>query len=206
VPTTVGFLAFGWLIVGMVFGRGEFGPQAQGLVALVLAAYAIGLVPSTMSRLLQNLFYALHETAVPARVATLRVAVSAAAGAGLMFWLDRYQVGDLVQRAAGDGSLRLGAVGLGLGASLGAWVELTLLVRRARAQVPELELPMAALAKMVGLAVAALAPAAALWWVLEGRHPWLLALSVLVSFAALYLGGAFALRFPEMRGWLGRLR
>ena len=146
----------------------------------------------------------------PPRRQTTRVRVDWA-GAALMFWLDRYAVGAVVQRAAGDGTLRLGAVGLGLGASLGAWVELALLLRSARARMPELTLPFGALAKMVGLAMAALAPPAALWWTLDGGQswlpqPWLVALLVLVSFAGLYLGGAVALRFPEMGGWLGRLR
>lgn len=204
-PTAVGFLAFGWLVVGLVFGRGEFGAPAQGLVTLVLAAYTVGLVPSTTSRLLQNLFYSLHETAVPARIATLRVTVSAAAGAALMWWLDRYGVADVLG-FAGAGKLRLGAVGLGLGASLGAWLELVLLLRRARSRVPALALPIAALLRMASLAVVAAAVAGGVWWVARAMRGWLVAIVVLAVFALTYLAGAVALRFPEMRAWLGRLR
>ncbi len=204
-PTAVGFLAFGWLVVGLVFGRGEFGAQAQGLVTLVLAAYTVGLVPSTTSRLLQNLFYSLHETAVPARIATWRVTVSAAAGAALMWWLDRYGVADVLG-FAGAGKLRLGAVGLGLGASLGAWLELVLLLRRARSRVPALALPIAALLRMASLAVAAAAVAGGVWWVARTMRGWLVAIVVLAVFALTYLAGAVALRFPEMRAWWGRMR
>lgn len=206
-PTAAGFLAFGWLLVGLVFGRGEFGAEAQGLVTLVLAAYTLGLVPSTVSRLLQNLFYSLHETKVPARVAATRVAVSAAVGAALMVWLDRFGVGEALG-AAGEGPLRLGAVGLGLGTSVGAWLELALLLRRARARVPELALPAAAMARMGALAAAAAALAGGVWWLAAGGGlaGWAVAVVVLAAFAAAYLGGAAALRFPEMRAWLGRIR
>lgn len=204
-PTAVGFLAFGWLVVGLVFGRGELGREGQGLVTLVLAAYTVGLVPSTASRLLQNLFYSLHETAAPARIATLRVAVSAAAGAALMWWLDRYGVADVLGQG-GAGKLRMGAVGLGIGTSLGAWLELLLLLRRARSRVAVLALPVGAMLRMAALALAAAVAAGGAWWLTASMRGWIVAVTVLAVFALAYLGGAAALRFPEMRAWLGRIR
>jgi putative peptidoglycan lipid II flippase len=69
---------------------------------------------------LSTAFYALRDTRTPARIAYLRVLVSAALGAGLMVPLDRI----------GVGGLRLGATGLALGASAGAWVENVLLHRK----------------------------------------------------------------------------
>ena len=210
-PTLVGFLAFGWLVVGLVFGGGEFGSQDQALVALTLAGYTLGLLPTTIGRLLQNLFYSLHETRYPARVATARVAVSAALGAALMIWLDRFGVLTLFAGPARGDELRLGAVGLAIGSAAGGWLELALLLRGARLRLPRSVLPWGALARMATLALVAAAPAGALWWLLAngslGAWPrGLWALAVLALYALAYLGGAVALRFPETRAWLGRLR
>ena len=80
---------------------------------------------SARSRLLSSAFYAIRDTRTPARIAYLRVAISLAIGASLMFPLDRLEV---------DG-LRLGAAGLALGASAGAWLEYGLLRTRLRKAV-----------------------------------------------------------------------
>ena len=82
-------LAFGFLIVGTIFRRGSFGQADNSLVYAILFAYSLGLCATTASRVLANAFYALGETARRARVAVVRVAVSALCGAGLMLLLDR---------------------------------------------------------------------------------------------------------------------
>jgi putative peptidoglycan lipid II flippase len=210
VPTLVGFLAFGWLVVGLVYVGREFGAADQALVTLVLAGYTLGLLPTTFGRLLQNLYYSLHETKYPARVATARVAVSAALGAAAMIWLDRYGVGRFLG-AAEQGELRLGAVGLALGSAVGGWVELTLLLRGLRARLSHAGLPWPAIGRMAGLAVASAVMAGGLWWAfvhspLSAAPGWAAALAVLGVYAACYLGSAALLGFPEMKTWLGRLR
>lgn len=205
-PAIVGFLAFGSLVVGLAFVRGAFRQQEQFLVTMVLASFTLGLLPATNSRLLQNLFYALHETRYPARLAVIRVAVSVVAGGALMFWLDRYGVSDFVAAPFRDHELHLGAVGLGLGTSLGAWVELLLLARGARRRVPELHLPWAAMLRMVAVAGAAALLAGGIWRLLDhaGARLYLVAAVVLGSFTVAYLGGAAALRFRELNTWLHR--
>lgn len=115
--TATAFGALGDVFVAALFQRGEFGPASTVVTHAVLAGYALGLPASGSSRLLASAFYALRDTRVPARIAYLRVAVSLAASLLLMFPLDRIQVGEL----------RLGAVGLALGASFGAWLEYFLL-------------------------------------------------------------------------------
>ncbi len=206
VPTAVGFLAFGRLVVGVVFRGGAFGVADQGLVTAVLASFTVGMVPATSSRLLQNLFYSVHETRYPARLAVLRVAVSAAAGGALMWWLDRYGVPAWVAGGAPIRQLRLGAAGLGLGASVGAWLELVLLAHGARRHVGALALPWAAMTRLAALALGAALVAAGVWWQLADQQRYLLGGAVLGTFAAVYLGGAVALGFPELRAWIGRLR
>ena len=121
------------------------------LIALVLGAYSLGLVPLVASRLCQNVLFAARDTRTAATIAAIRLAVSLAVGAALMLPLDRVLVLEGALTGFGDIDLfsaestwslldsgvrsdpglpaRLGAVGLALGAALGAWVELGLLRR-----------------------------------------------------------------------------
>ncbi|MGH9798534.1 MAG: murein biosynthesis integral membrane protein MurJ, partial [Candidatus Polarisedimenticolia bacterium] len=126
VPTCVGYLAFGFLIVGAVYRTGAFRTADNWLVYLALAAYTLGLPATTRSRLLQNAFYALSDTRTPARIAVARVAVSTAVAVPLMVALDRVPIGavaggavagGLVAGGASGSGLFLGAVGLALGSA-----------------------------------------------------------------------------------------
>lgn len=206
VPTFVGYLAFGYLIVALLFRRGVFGAQGNWLVYLVLCGYTLGLLASTSSRLLQNTFYALGETRTPARIAALRVAVSAGLGAALMVWLDRYPVAGLAPGAgtAGEEALRLGAVGLALASGAGAWLELLLLRRALAGRVAGAVLPLAAMAKMTGLALAAAAPAGLAGWWLRGLALAPRAILVVGLYAALYLLLARLASPEDLDVWLGR--
>ena len=123
-PTVIGYLAFGFLIVGALLRTGSFNVNGNWLVYLVLVTYSLGLLATTMSRLLQNAFYALGDTTTPAWIAVLRVTVSAALAVPLMVWLDGFALADVVGIPPADQPLFLGALGLGLGATGGAWVEL----------------------------------------------------------------------------------
>ena len=206
VPTVVGFLAFGWLAVDAVFRRGAFGIHDQALVTVVLAAFTLGMLPATSSRLLQNVFYSLHDTRYPARMAVLHVVVSLVTGGALMWWLDHYALVDWLGPDPHARGLRLGAAGLGLGAAAGAWVELVLLARGARRRLPALAFPWAAIGRMAMAAVAAAALAGGLWWLLAGAQRYVVAGVVLGAFAVAYLALATVLKFPEMQAWIGRLR
>ncbi|MSR35544.1 MAG: murein biosynthesis integral membrane protein MurJ [Gemmatimonadetes bacterium] len=125
IPSTLVFLVLGDVIVAGLLQHGEFGPDDTAAVYAVLAAFALGISGSAASRVLSSAFYALRDTRTPARVAYLRVFVSAAAGVTLMLPFDKL----------GVGTLRLGAVGLALGASIGAWTENFLLRRRLGARI-----------------------------------------------------------------------
>ncbi|MDP1821285.1 MAG: murein biosynthesis integral membrane protein MurJ [Acidimicrobiales bacterium] len=141
-PVAALYLFAGDVVVGALFQRGEFGPADSRLVWFVIGAFALGLLGTTRSRLLQNGLYALDRPRLVARIAVVRVALAAALGALLMFPLDRLAiVGSSVQRVgelgfgplpdalrlAGDGAPRLGVVGLALGAAISSWVEYRLL-------------------------------------------------------------------------------
>ena len=146
IPTIAIYLALGEQVVTLLFGGGAFGPAATRQVAIVLAAYSLGLLATTQSRLLQSTLYGLDDTTTPARIAAMRVGVATVAGVALMLVLDAYRWGDdgivrvadmglasSAARASLESLYRLGPAGLALGASLGAWTE-WILLRRAVAR------------------------------------------------------------------------
>ena len=206
VPTTVGYLGFGFLVVGVLFQTGQFGVGDTWLVYLVLAGYTLGLAATTASRLLQNAFYALSDTKTPARLALWRVAVSAVLGAGLMLVLDQLRVDALLGLPAEGDPLRLGAVGLALGSAVGAWVELWRLVLALKKNDPSFGLPWGAAARMAGLAGLASIPAALIRWLVpQSALPiWLYGALVLAAFGLTYLALGHVFGFPESEAWLGR--
>ena len=206
VPTTVGYLAFGYWVVGALYQTGQFGVDDTWLVTLVLGAYSLGLVATTASRLLQNAFYALSDTKTPARLAVWRMAVSAVAGAALMLVADRFAVTDLVPIAPDGEPLRLGAVGLAAGSAVGAWIELGRLVAALRRHAPGFGVPWGRALQMLGLAAAAALPAAALQLVVPAeRFPvWLYGPVVLAVYGLTYLALAHRLGFDEGDAWTGR--
>ena len=120
VPSALAYLVLGDVFTAALFQRGEFRSTTTAVTHAVLAAYSLGLIASGSSRVLSSAFYALRDTRSPARIAYMRVGLSMAVGLALMFPLDRLAVGEL----------HLGAVGLALGAAVGAWLEYVLLRRR----------------------------------------------------------------------------
>jgi putative peptidoglycan lipid II flippase len=207
-PSVVGYLAFGYLVSGLVFRGGRFTVEDNWLVFAALAGYTLGLLASAASRLAQNTFFALGDTRTPAKIAALRLAVDALFGAGLMYWFDRYSVADLFGLAGSPGKeLYLGALGLSLASSIGAWTELVLLRRALVALVPGLVLPVRAVARLLGLAVVLALPAAAVWFLLpSGLSTREQALVVLPLYPLVYLGWAWWRSSPELELWIGRLR
>ncbi len=197
VPTAVGYLAVGQLVVGALFRRGAFGLAANWLVWSILAVYALGLLASSWSRLLGNVFFAAGETRKPATIAITRLALSGSLGALLMLFFDRLTVSGL---AGVDSPLRFGAVGLALAAGLSAWVELALLVRALGRRGTPLLLPLGFAARQAALALAAAIPAIGVWWLLRGGRVELAGAAVLIGYAVAYFGLALAAGSPEAQG------
>jgi putative peptidoglycan lipid II flippase len=144
-PTTVVYLALGDQVVAALYRGGAFGAAETRQVAVVLAAYSLGLIATTQSRVLQSALYSIDEARVPARVASIRVVVGTLVGVAAMLALDAWRmdaagpvrIGDSglaapVLRASEQSLLRLGGAGLALGASIGAWIEFGLLRRAVR--------------------------------------------------------------------------
>jgi putative peptidoglycan lipid II flippase len=204
-PSLVGLLVLGRWIVGALFERGSFEEPHTWLVYLTLAAYSLGLPAVAWSRALVNVFWAQGDTSTPARIAGLRMALAAGAGAGLMFACDRVPVSAVAGGISAPGeSLFLGAVGLAAAAALASWLELFLLRAALRRHLPELELPVAAAGGMLLRAGGAMVPAAALAALAGGLG---LVPRAVVA-VALYVGGYLALSrrsaSAELAAWIRR--
>lgn len=213
VPSAIGFIVLGDLIVATLYQRGEFGPLDTRLVWLVLAGYSVGLLANTSSRLFQSALYGAGDPVTPAKVAGIRVLVAGAVGALLMFQFDRIALtetgfvltGDLpaigpipIEAGSAEAALHLGAVGLALASGASAWIEYTLLRRGLRR---ELDRPLAAgggdLPRIAAAGTVA-AFAALVSRVVVADAPPLVAGPVAVAFTGLvYLSAAYVLGLSE---------
>jgi putative peptidoglycan lipid II flippase len=120
-----------------------------------------------------------------------------------MFWLDTIPLPSVVGPLPDD-PLFLGALGLSLGATVGAWVEVWRLRYALRDPMPKATVPWAALLRMTALALGSLLPAAGVWWGLPAGPVLLVAPLVVGAYAVVYLGIAFLLGFDEIEAWTRR--
>lgn len=177
VPSALGYLFFGPEVIGIVYQTGEFSSGDAEAIGMILGVYALGLPASGTSRVLSSTFFALGDTRTPARIAFARIAVSAAVGASVMFPFDRIVVGGIA----------MGAAGLALGATVGAWLELYLLRRSLRRQMATLSFGPGAVLRYVLAAGVATAAGFAPATLLPPMHPAVAGGTVVVAFAVVYL-------------------
>jgi putative peptidoglycan lipid II flippase len=210
VPSAVGFLVLGDVIVGALFERGRFTRADTLLVSMILVGYSIGLLASTRARLFASTFYALGDTRTPARIAAFRVAVAGVVGVSLMFLLERHAVVArpfaIVAGPGPDGARPLGSVGLAVGAGVAAWIEWAALRKRLRGRLgASLESPFAG--RMIGAALASAALARATDALLPAAtEPLLRGVVVLPVFGLAYLALTRVLGVPTAAALLDRLR
>jgi putative peptidoglycan lipid II flippase len=160
IPSAVGYILLGDVIVSAIYERGEFLAADTLVVWLVLAAYSTGLLASTSTRLYASTFYALNDTRTPARIAFIRVAIAAALGAALMLAGEQYAIGPdwMIGPNTGDpGARPLGVVGLAVAAGMAAWIEWVMLRRRIRERAGGLGMGRAIIARLAVAAVVAAA-------------------------------------------------
>ncbi|HEX7081697.1 MAG TPA: murein biosynthesis integral membrane protein MurJ [Gammaproteobacteria bacterium] len=204
VPSFVAFALLGDVLVAGLYQAGRFGSADVTIVWLTLAAYGLGLPASATTRVYQSAFFALRDTTTPARVAGIRIAAAAAAGAVLMTQFEPVTIGPITIPAgifggATAGGLPLGPVGLALGSAVGAWIEWRLLATRLERRIGPVAAGAGALARMLVAALAAAAAAHAVRLALGGLHPLPAAAIVATVFGAVYLGAASALGLDEAR-------
>jgi putative peptidoglycan lipid II flippase len=223
VPCMAIYIAAGDLVVGALLQTGAFEENETRLVWYVLAAFCVGLLSTTGSRLLQNAFYALGDARTPAKFAAVRVVLAAGLGYVLMYQFDRLGlVGDSVVRLGhlpaplrplpdairnnDAGALRLGAVGLALAAGATSWVEFTLLRRRLAPVAGRLRVGGGHLARTAVAGIVAAAVAAVLRSFVDDLPPIVGAVLAIGPASLAYVAAARALAVPEAADLVGMAR
>lgn len=223
VPSVVGLVVLGDLLVGAAFRTGNFRREDVLLVWVILMGFCVGLVASTSSRLLQSAMYGGGDTRTPAKLAVLRVAVAAGIGAVLMLQLDRVVIDGGLRLVDGaslpafrplPADLRtevtvphLGALGLSLATGVSAWLEYGLLRRRLERQLDRrIRAGGGALGRIVLAAVPATAVALALRPATAGLHPILGAAVAVPVVGLVYLVGAHRAGVDEAHVLVAQLR
>jgi putative peptidoglycan lipid II flippase len=131
IPSVVGFLVLGDLIVGAVFQTGEFQADSTRYVWMVLAGSTVGLLASTLGRLYSSTFYSLKDTRTPLKFAIVRVVLTTGLGALFAFYIPPMLGLDS----------RWGTAGLTASAGLSGWVEFFLLRRALNKKIGHTGLP-----------------------------------------------------------------
>ncbi len=178
-PSAVAFAALAPEIIGALFQTGAFGAAQTLIAAGALAAYSIGVPAQASVKLLASGHYALGDTKTPVRIAVVSVIVSAVSAFLLM--------------------RRFGPAGIALGASIAAYLNMSLNFGTLSAKVgrilesPERRAIVLAAAATVPAAFSGVGVAAAL----RDGPVWLAALLALAGFGAVYGVVTLLLGHPE---------
>jgi putative peptidoglycan lipid II flippase len=194
IPSTVGLALLGVPIIRLIFQHGRFGPHATVETARALSGYAVGLAAYAAIKVVAPAFYALGRTRVP-------LLASLSAVAATLLW------NVLTFR-------RLGHVGLALGTSIAATVNLAVLLVAFQLQVGGL-VTRGFLGAVARIALAAAAMGAAIWplcrWLTAVAPPGtagraLVAFGPIVLGAGVYFAAARLLKLPEATSLVRRFR
>lgn len=189
VPSAVACIAYGDLIIGMLYRSGKFGAAEQQLVHAVLAAYAVGLVSYGSVKLLASAHYALKDYRTPLRGAILSLIVAALVSIAFVW---NYQ------------QSLYGAVGIALGSALGSYVNLSVQIRGLRRRLGALytKAMWRGTQRIVIATVIAGVAAAPVRYALGSDRPFIAAPPTLALFSLAYLVVAWLMGSGEAARWL----
>jgi putative peptidoglycan lipid II flippase len=196
VPSVVGFLALGDVIVAAIYQSGRFTHADVIYVWGILAGSTVGLLASTLGRLYSSGYYALRDTRTPLRFAVVRVLLTTLLG---------YLAALPLPRLLGI-EPRWGVAGLTISAGIASWVEFTLLQRGIRRRIGQVGVPISFLAQVWLASLIAAAAARGTLFSLVHRGPIISAVIVLSVYGILFFGVSTLLKLPEAQGMLGILR
>ena len=194
VPSALGFLALGDVMVAALYQTGRFTHDDAIYVWAILAGSAVGLLASTLGRLYASTYYALHDTRTPLRYAVIRVVLTVVLG---------YLCAIPLPRALGI-ELRWGAAGLTASAGIAGWVEFALLRRSLNRKIGRTGLPLPFIAKLWTAALAAAAIGWAIKLVVGHNRPILTAMAVLGPYGVSYFLLTSMFGLPEANRVVGR--
>jgi putative peptidoglycan lipid II flippase len=196
VPSVVGFLALGDVLVAAIYQSGRFTHADVIYVWGILAGSTVGLLASTLGRLYSSGFYALRDTRTPLRFAIARVILTSALG---------YLAALPLPRLLGL-EPRWGVAGLTISAGIASWVEFTLLQRALRRRTGHVGLPISFLIQVWIAALLAAAAARGLLYALGPHSHILLAVFVIGLYGLAFFAVSVALKLPEANSMLSLLR
>ena len=195
VPSAAAFILLGDTIVAVLYQSGEFRRADTVYVWAALAGLGVGLLATTVSRLLAAGFYALGDTATPLHCALVRTAFVAVTAYVLAIYGPQW--------VGVDDSW--GVVGLTGATGISSWVELFLLRRASEKRIGRLTWDSRALAKIWFAAIAA----ALLGWTVKAwvqdLRPVAAAAIVVPVFGAAYLALTMISGVAQSREFLNRL-
>jgi putative peptidoglycan lipid II flippase len=178
IPSAVGFVILGDVIVATIYHTGHFGEADVLFVWAVLAGSSVGLLASTSGRLYSSAFYALRDTRTPLNFAVLRVALTL--GLGYVFALPLPRMLGIDQR--------WGTAGLTMSAGIAGWVEFLLLRRAMNRRIGAVPSEASRVMRLWLVAILCAAAGYGIKQVLPFHRPLLVGPCVLIPYAALYLG------------------
>ncbi|HUN63214.1 MAG TPA: murein biosynthesis integral membrane protein MurJ [Candidatus Sulfotelmatobacter sp.] len=200
-PSVVGFLILGDVIVAAIYQSGRFQHNDVIYVWGILIGSTVGLLASTLGRLYSSAYYALRDTRTPLRFAMVRVFLTTLLG---------YLMALPLPRLLGI-EPRWGVAGLTVSAGIASWVEFTLLQRGLRILIGHVGVPMRFLAQVWLAALVAAAAGRGLTYALSThllgtRHHVVLAIAVVSLYGVVFFGMSFLLKLPEADAMFGMLR
>jgi putative peptidoglycan lipid II flippase len=196
VPSVVGFLVLGDVIVAAIYQSGRFEHADVVYVWAILAGSTVGLLASTLGRLYSSGYYALRDTRTPLRFAIVRVLLTTLLG---------YLAALPLPRLLGI-EQRWGVAGLTISAGIASWVEFTLLQRGLRQRIGHVGVAAGFLLQVWMAALAAAAISRGVLMATGHRGPIPLAVVVLSVYGIVFFGVASLLKLPEAHAMLGMLR
>jgi putative peptidoglycan lipid II flippase len=195
VPSVMGFLALGDIIVAAIYQSGRFTHGDVIYVWGILAGSTVGLLASTLGRLYSSGFYALQDTRTPLRFAVVRVILTTVLG-----YLAALPLPPLLGIEP-----RWGVAGLTISAGLASWVEFALLQRALRRRIGAVGVPPIFLAQVWVAALVTAGAARGVRLALGIGAPILLAIVVLSVYGAVFFALSLLMKLPEARSLLGML-
>lgn len=193
VPSVVGFLVLGDVIVAAIYQSGRFMHNDVMYVWGILVGSTVGLLASTLGRLYSSAYYALRDTRTPLRFAIIRVLLTTILG---------YLAALPLPRLLGI-EPRWGVAGLTISAGIASWVEFTLLQRGLRLRLGHVGMPLGFLARVWFAALIAAAAARGLTYALGPRGHIVLAVLVLTLYGIVFFAVSLGLKLPEAQSVIG---
>ncbi len=182
VPATVGLAVLAEPVIGLLFEHGRFTASDTRATAIALVAYAFGLYAYSGVKVAAPAFYALDRTRIPLIASASAVATNLTLNIIAFRWI--------------------GYVGLAIGTSLGAWVNLAVLTGAFRRHTSGTPGPKGQGSQLVRVALAAAVMGLVLWSAeraVAGLVPvWIRALGGVGAGALVYAVACKLLRIAEM--------